>query len=126
MAQEPYTVLVAEDNYVLGDILRFNLEANGFQVILARTGDAAARHVTSEPFDLLVTDVEMPGMSGIELCRLVREQPSSKSIPIIICSARGLELDMNALTNGYRISSIIFKPFSFRDLLSKIERYLDA
>jgi DNA-binding response OmpR family regulator len=117
-------ILVAEDNKVLGDVLRFNLERSGFQVTLARSGDAAAKLVANETYDLLITDVEMPGMSGVDLCRFVRVDIGNSDLPIAICSARGLELDDQALKAKYGVAEIIFKPFSVRDLVALASRLL--
>lgn len=117
-------ILVAEDNKVLGDVLRFNLERSGFQVTLARSGDAAAKLLAGETFDLVITDVEMPGMSGVDLCRFVRDELGNSDLPIAICSARGLELNDQALKEKYGVAEIIFKPFSVRDLVALASRLL--
>jgi DNA-binding response OmpR family regulator len=119
-------ILVAEDNKVLGDVLRFNLERSGFQVTLARSGDAAAKLLANESYDLLITDIEMPGMNGLELCRLVREELMNSSLPITICSARGLELNEAELRTKLSVAEIIFKPFSVRELISIANRLLSA
>jgi CheY-like chemotaxis protein len=116
------TVLVAEDNIVLGDVLRFNLQRCGFDVVLARTGDDALRLISSQPFDVLVTDYEMPGLNGEELCSQVRDELKIDSIRIIMCSAKGLELDREAMKSRYRIEDILYKPFSIRDLTSLLEK----
>ena len=117
-------ILVAEDTKVLGDVLRFNLERSGFEVTLARSGDAAAKLVADETYDLLITDIEMPGMSGVELCRFVRDDIGNSDLPIVICSARGLELDEQMLKAKYAVAEIIFKPFSVRDLVALASRLL--
>lgn len=119
-------VLVAEDNKVLSDVLRFNLERGGFQVTLARNGDAAASLLASEAFDLLITDVEMPGMSGLDLCRLIRIDHGNASLPIAICTARGLELDEAELRTKYGVAEVIFKPFSVRELVALANRLLNC
>ena len=64
MASHQLKVLIAEDNRVFGDVLKFNLERHGLDVTLMRTGDAAARALAEQSFDLLLTDIEMPGMRG--------------------------------------------------------------
>ncbi len=116
------TVLVAEDNVVLGDVLRFNLQRCGFEVTLARTGDEALRLLASQPFDVLVTDYEMPGLNGEELCWQVREALKIDSIRIVMCSAKGLELDRDELKTRFRIEDILYKPFSIRDLTNLLDR----
>lgn len=117
-------VLIAEDNVVLGDVVRFNLERSGFEVTLARTGDDALHQVSSQTFDILVTDYEMPGVNGAELCRVIREELKQEDLRILMCSAKGLELNRDELSDRYGLEAILFKPFSIRELtglLNKME-----
>jgi DNA-binding response OmpR family regulator len=118
-------ILVAEDNKVLGDVLRFNLERSGFDVTLARTGDAAAKLLAGESYDLMFTDIEMPGMSGVDLCRYLRFELGNSDLPVAICSARGLEVDEQEMRTKYGVSEIIFKPFSMRELVALASRLLN-
>ena len=118
-------ILIAEDNVVLGDVIRFNLERSGYVVSLARNGVEAFRLVGSQPYDILVTDFEMPGLNGQELCHRIRNELKLDDLIIVMCSAKGLELDRETLKAKYGISEIVSKPFSIRDLtllLGKIER----
>jgi DNA-binding response OmpR family regulator len=119
-------ILVAEDNKVLGDVLRFNLERSGFHVTLARTGDAAAKLLAGESYDLMFTDIEMPGMNGIDLCRYLRFELGNSDLPVAICSARGLEVDEQEMRTKYGVSEIIFKPFSMRELVALASRLLNS
>jgi DNA-binding response OmpR family regulator len=119
-------ILVAEDNKVLGDVLRFNLERSGFQVTLARTGDAAAKLLAGESYDLMFTDIEMPGMNGVDLCRYLRFELGNSDLPVAICSARGLEVDEQEMRTKYGVSEIIFKPFSMRELVALASRLLNS
>ena len=114
-------VLVAEDNVVLGDVIRFNLQRSGFAVTLARNGEEALRLVASQPFDILVTDYEMPGIDGEELCKRVRNDLSLDAIRIVMCSAKGLELDRDELTNRLRLERFLYKPFSIRELTTLLD-----
>jgi len=118
-------ILVAEDNKVLGDVLRFNLERSGFDVTLARTGDAAAKLLAGESYDLMFTDIEMPGMNGVDLCRYLRFELGNSDLPVAICSARGLEVDEQEMRTKYGVSEIIFKPFSMRELVALASRLLN-
>jgi DNA-binding response OmpR family regulator len=119
-------ILVAEDNKVLGDVLRFNLERSGFHVTLARTGDAAATLLAGESYDLMFTDIEMPGMNGVDLCRYLRFELGNSDLPVAICSARGLEVDEQEMRTKYGVSEIIFKPFSMRELVALASRLLNS
>ncbi len=117
----PKRVLVAEDNVVLGDVIRFNLNRSGFEVTLARNGEEALRLVSSQPFDILLTDYEMPGIDGGELCHRVRNELNLSSIRIVMCSAKGLELDREELKSRLCLEAILFKPFSIRELTTLLE-----
>jgi len=115
---EAHKILIAEDNVVLGDVIRFNLERSGYAVTLARSGIEALRQVASQSFDILVTDYEMPGVNGEELCYQVRNVLKLHDIKLVMCSAKGLEIDHETLKAKYAISAIVSKPFSIRDLLA--------
>lgn len=119
---EAKRVLVAEDNVVLGDVIRFNLQRFGFAVTLARNGEEALRIVGSEPFDILVTDYEMPGLDGEELCQRVRNELRLDAIRIVMCSAKGLELDREELKARLCIEAILYKPFSIRELTTLLDK----
>ncbi len=118
---ETKRVLVAEDNVVLGDVLRFNLQRSGFAVTLARNGTEALRLAESQPFDILVTDYEMPGIDGEELCNRVRNVLKLDAIRIVMCSAKGLELDREEIMARLSIEAILYKPFSIRELTTLLE-----
>ena len=118
MTHNPPRILVAEDNPALANVIRFNLERAGCSVTLIRDGAEAARRIDEERFDLVVTDLQMPGLDGEQLCRHIRSQPDYCDIPIIVCSAKGLEVDMNRLLLEYGISHILFKPFSPVELVN--------
>ena len=115
---EAKKILIAEDNVVLGDVIRFNLERSGYAVTLARNGIEALRQVASQPYDILVTDYEMPGVNGEELCFQVRNVLKLQDLNLVMCSAKGLEIDREAFKAKYAVSEIVSKPFSIRDLLA--------
>lgn len=118
---EAKRVLVAEDNVVLGDVIQFNLQRSGFAVTLARNGTEAWRLVETHPFDILVTDYEMPGIDGGELCNRVRNERKLDSMRIVMCSAKGLELDREEIMARLSIEAILYKPFSIRELTTLLE-----
>jgi len=115
-------VLVAEDSIVLGDVIRLNLKRAGFDVTLARNGADALQIVSEKPFDILVTDYEMPKINGEELCNRVRNDLNLDQIRIVMCSAKGLELDRECLMARLHIEEILYKPFSIRDLTALLEK----
>jgi DNA-binding response OmpR family regulator len=119
-------ILIAEDSSVLGDVIRFNLQRSGFEVTLARNGEVAFQALASERFDVLITDFEMPVMNGEELSLRVRTELKNQDIHIIMCSAKGIELDREGLKSRLRIEEIFFKPFSIRDLTSFLQNLVSA
>lgn len=118
---EALRVLVAEDNYALANVLRFNLQRAGFAVTVANNGMQAIEYLGREAFDLLMTDFQMPGVNGEELCRVVRQELQLDSMPIVMCSAKGFELDIPGLKAQYGISEILYKPFSVQAIVSLIQ-----
>jgi CheY-like chemotaxis protein len=121
---ESASILVAEDNRVLSDVLRFNLERHGYTVVIARNGQQAMEQLEQQPFDLLITDFQMPGANGDELIRFARQTLGLDDLPIVMCSAKGLELDMVRLQSEWQVSRVIFKPFSMREILQLIGELL--
>lgn len=111
-------VLIAEDNRVLADVLRFNLQRAGFVVTVALNGTLALDRLRSETFDLLITDYQMPECNGEQLCQAIREELYLNELPILMCSAKGLELDVDLLMSRYGVTKIIYKPFSMREIVS--------
>jgi DNA-binding response OmpR family regulator len=124
MSAKP-SILVAEDNQILSDVLRFNLLRAGFQVTIALNGELAAQYLRSEKFDLLLTDYQMPSVNGEELCEIVRNE-LQLTIPIVMCSAKGLELNTDELKVKYQLAEILYKPFSMREIVAFIEKLLQT
>lgn len=105
-------ILVAEDNQVMADVVRFNLQRAGYDVTMTSSGAEAWEVLQDAEFDLLVTDFQMPKMNGDELCRLILEKGEHKQMPIIMCSAKGFELNADQIREELNISQLIYKPFS--------------
>lgn len=105
-------VLIVEDNSALANVLKFNLVRSGFDVTIARNGREAWDIVKSSPADLIITDHQMPEMSGIELCQKVRQHEKMQDIPIILVTAKQLELDIDHIRSELRITRTFSKPFS--------------
>lgn len=113
-------VLVAEDNYALANVLRFNLQRAGFAVTVANNGMQAIDLLGREAFDLLMTDFQMPGANGEQLCRAVRHDLLLDRLPIVLCSAKGFEVDIQALKSEYGISAVLYKPFSVQAIVNLV------
>ncbi|UXU74019.1 MULTISPECIES: phosphate regulon transcriptional regulator PhoB [unclassified Paracoccus (in: a-proteobacteria)] len=123
MAQSQPCVLVVEDEGAQREVLRYNLEAEGFQVVLAENGDEAMLLVAEEQPDLIVLDWMLPNVSGIEVCRRVKADPSTRQIPIIMLSARSEEVDrVRGLETG--ADDYVVKPYSVVELMARLRTQL--
>ena len=105
-------ILVAEDNRVMAQLLAFSLERAGFVVTCTYDGATAAEAARQELFDLVITDYQMPHMSGEELCEAIRTDSINREVPIDLCSAKGLEIDSTRRNEGHRLAKVFHKPFS--------------
>ena len=112
-------ILVVEDEDALAVLLRYNLDAAGYQVTTTDRGDEADLLVRESVPDLVLLDWMLPGMSGIELCRRLRQRPETQRLPIILLTARGAEDErVRGLATG--ADDYIVKPFSVPELLARI------
>jgi CheY-like chemotaxis protein len=93
-------ILIVEDEEPLALLLRYNLEAEGYEVETVARGDEADIRLREAPPDLAVLDWMLPGISGIELCRRLRARPESKALPIIMLTARGEESERGRCCAG--------------------------
>jgi len=104
-------------------LLRYNLEAEGFRVVTAATGDEAVERVRDGVPDLILLDWMLPGLSGIELCRRWRSREETARTPIIMITARGEEEErVRGLATG--ADDYVVKPFSIPELLARINALL--
>jgi two-component system phosphate regulon response regulator PhoB len=116
-------ILIVEDEEPLALLLRYNLEAEGYEVDSAGRGDDADLRLRESPPDLAVIDWMLPGLSGIELIRRVRGRPETRLLPIIMLTARGEEAErVRGLATG--ADDYIVKPFSVPELLARIRALL--
>jgi two-component system, OmpR family, phosphate regulon response regulator PhoB len=116
-------ILIVEDEEPLALLLRYNLEAEGYEVDAAARGDDADLRLRESPPDLAVIDWMLPGLSGIELIRRVRGRPETRLLPIIMLTARGEEAErVRGLATG--ADDYIVKPFSVPELLARIRALL--
>ena len=116
-------VLIVEDEAPLAEMLRYNLEAEGFRVMHAETGEEALVLLQEEHPDLVVLDWMLPGVSGIELCRRLRSKSDLRGVPIIMLTARGEETDrIRGLSTG--ADDYVVKPFSLPELMARVKAIL--
>ena len=116
-------ILVVEDEEPLTALLRYNFEAEGYQVDIVGRGDDAEIQLEENPPDLVVLDWMLPGISGIELCRRLRARTQTEHIPIIMLTARTEESDrVRGLETG--ADDYIVKPFSIPELRARVRALL--
>ncbi|GLQ53186.1 phosphate regulon transcriptional regulator PhoB [Devosia nitrariae] len=119
----PATILVVEDEADLSVLMRYNLEAEGFRVLTAESGDEAAEILQETVPDLILLDWMLPGLSGIELCRRWRAREETARVPIIMITARGEEEErIRGLATG--ADDYVVKPFSLPELLARVHALL--
>ena len=117
------TILLAEDDPDIRHLVSVKLGRGGFDVVAVPDGFAALREAHRQPPDLVLLDVRMPRMSGIEVCRELRAGPHTADVPIIMLTARARTQDLEqAYAAG--ATDYIVKPFSPRDLLERVEAVL--
>ena len=116
-------ILVIDDEQDLIELVRYNLEKEGFSVRGAADGETGLDVAAAEVPDVIVLDVMLPGMDGLEVCRRLRSQPRTARIPVIMLSARGTEPDrVVGLELG--ADDYVSKPFSTRELAARIKAQL--
>lgn len=116
-------IMVVEDEEPLGILLQYNLEAEGYQVEVISRGDEADLRLQEQVPDLLVLDWMVPGVSGIELCRRLRQRPETERLPVIMLTARGEESDrVRGLATG--ADDYLVKPFSTPEFIARVRALL--
>lgn len=116
-------ILVVEDERDIVELLRYNLAKNGYQVMVAGKGEEALRLVRQTPPDLVLLDLMLPGMDGLDVCRALKGDPQTAGIPVIMVTAKGEEPDVVA---GLELGAhdYVCKPFSPRVLIARIRACL--
>lgn len=118
-------ILVADDEEYIVRVVSFKLESAGYEVVEAIDGADAWSKVRAGDIDLVLTDHQMPLMTGLELAGRIAADPATRHIPVIMLTARGFRLDAEEIVAS-RIVELIAKPFSPRGLLDRIRETLDA
>jgi two-component system phosphate regulon response regulator PhoB len=117
------TVLVVDDEKDVLELARYNLQKEGFDVVVARDGAAALQAAGRAVPDLVVLDLMLPGMDGLEVCRRLRAEPRTSRIPVIMLTAKASEADrVVGLEMG--ADDYVVKPFSPRELVARVKAVL--
>ncbi|MCW8843500.1 MAG: phosphate regulon transcriptional regulator PhoB [Rhodobacteraceae bacterium] len=123
MAKDHPTVLVVEDEPAQRDVLSYNLEAEGFEVVSTDDGEEALLLVAEIVPDIIVLDWMLPGISGIEICRRLKTRTETAGIPVLMLSARSEEVDrVRGLETG--ADDYVVKPYSVMELMARVRNQL--
>ncbi len=117
------TILVIEDERDLLDLISFNLEKEGYRVITASEGSTGLETARGSLPDLILLDLMLPGISGIEICKILKKQEKTSRIPVIMLTAKSEEIDRVV---GFEVGAddYVVKPFSNRELMLRIKAVL--
>jgi DNA-binding response OmpR family regulator len=119
------TILVVDDEPDTLELIEFNLKPAGYHVVTAANGVEALRQARTAPPSLIVLDLMLPEMDGLEVCKTLRREPSTAAIPIIMLTAKAAELD-RVLGLELGADDYLTKPFSPRELLLRIKKILET
>ena len=118
-----HLVMVIEDEEALGLMLKYNLEKEGYDVLVQSRGNKAIADVEKNMPSVILLDWMLPEMSGVEICKLIRSKPDIKNIPIIMLTAKGEEEDkIKGLSAG--ADDYVTKPFSIPELMARVKTQL--
>ncbi|SHF24060.1 two-component system, OmpR family, alkaline phosphatase synthesis response regulator PhoP [Desulfofundulus australicus DSM 11792] len=116
-------ILVVDDEEHILELIRFNLEKEGYQVVTATDGNTAVEIARSQRPDLILLDVMLPEQDGLAVCRILQQEAATRRIPVIMISARGDELD-KVLGLEMGADDYVTKPFSPRELVARVKARL--
>ncbi|KUO60720.1 MAG: two-component system response regulator [Gracilibacter sp. BRH_c7a] len=114
------SILIVDDEVAIRELLKYNLEKEGYKTTSAADGEQALNFMNKNKYDLVILDLMLPGINGLEVCRKMRQDPSLARIPIIMLTAKGEEIDkVVGLELG--ADDYVTKPFGVRELIARIK-----
>ncbi len=119
----PDLVMVIEDEKEIRDLVRYNLEREGFRVATAVDGERGLEQLFSSRPDAVVLDLMLPGRNGLEILRELRSEPTTRDLPVLVLTARGAEMD-KLLGFEHGADDYLTKPFSPRELVARVRALL--
>ncbi|TWT88911.1 Transcriptional regulatory protein SrrA [Pseudobythopirellula maris] len=122
--QEKPSVLIADDNAALARVVQMVLTQSGMRAEVARDGRQAYAAAMKHPYDLVITDQQMPEMTGVELCRELRKSKRYSETPLILLTAKGIELELSKLKDEFGLTACFPKPFSPAELVAVVQETL--
>ena len=117
------TVMVVEDEQEIRDLIRYNLERAGYRVLVAADGEEGLRQAFASRPDALVLDLMLPGRSGLDVLRELRDEPTTRDLPVILLTARSAEMD-KLIGFEHGADDYLTKPFSPRELVARLQALL--
>jgi DNA-binding response OmpR family regulator len=117
-------VLLCDDEVHIIRAAEFKLARAGFEVECVSDGQFGWEAIERQAPDMLITDCQMPRLSGLQLIERVRANPATKDLPVMMLTAKGFELSPEEMARQWNVLAIIAKPFSPRDLLRRVEEIL--
>ncbi len=121
MSQE--RILVIEDEPDIGELIEYNLTREGFRVSVHRDGEEGLERILTDSPDLVLLDLMLPGLDGLEVCRRLKEDPVTRGIPVVMVTAKGEESDV-VLGLGLGADDYVPKPFSPKELVARVRAVL--
>jgi two-component system alkaline phosphatase synthesis response regulator PhoP len=117
------TILVVDDEEDIRELVELNLAREGYQVLCCETGEQALQEAGSKLPNLIILDLMLPGIDGLEVCKKLRSDPKTESIPIVMLTAKGEEAD---IVTGLELGAddYVTKPFSGKVLVARVRRIL--
>jgi len=119
----PKKILIVDDEPDLAELVSYNLKKEGFEVSSASDGEEALKKIRKGNFNLVILDLMLPDIQGMELCRILRNDPKTKHLPIIMLTAKGEDVD-KILGLEMGADDYIAKPFSPRELVARVKAVL--
>jgi|Laugresu1bdmlbsd_1035121.scaffolds.fasta_scaffold00326_11 DNA-binding response OmpR family regulator len=121
--ESPYKILVIEDEELIRKVLEFRLKKEGYEVYLAKDGDEALDLIAQHRFELILVDVMLPYVGGLEITHKVKSDPLTKDTSVIVLSANGLE---NVILEAFALGAddFIAKPFNLPELIVRIKKHI--
>ncbi len=113
-------IFTVEDELHIQQLIKYNLESNGYRVVAFETGESLLKESKSTIPDLFILDIMLPGIDGLEVCRQLRQDIRTKNVPIIILTAKNEEFD-KVLGLELGADDYITKPFSVRELIARVK-----
>jgi len=116
-------IIIVEDETDIREVIEYNLKREGYETLVASNGEEALRIIARHSPDLVILDLMLPGLDGIEVCRKLKEDPLTRAIPVIMVTAKGEESDV-VLGLGMGADDYVTKPFRPRELMGRVRAVL--